>query len=167
MHTTNKWILLGKWLIRVDAVETDLPQTPADRSSLRRSGRQRNPRIRPHMAWLVHRRRLGLAAAHLPMRIPLRMGRKAASLSISSKKFAAFSIRSKAQSAVTESGTNASRCSKSYFRSSQLKRAVGGPKRSEGLPYRGPVGPSTGSALDGSEVPDAFRLRTGRYHRYK
>ena len=74
------------------------------------------------------------------------MGRKVASLSpLLSKKFVLFSMSSNAYFAPMEPGVNPSRCSRSYFSraSSGLKRAVGGPKRSEGLPYRGPLGTST------------------------
>jgi hypothetical protein len=70
--------------------------------------------------------------------------------SSSSKKPAALAMKAKARLTPTESGANASRCSRSYLKraSSGLKRAVGGPKRSEGLPYRGPVGFSTASLTE-------------------
>jgi len=62
----------------------------------------------------------------------------------------AFSMRLKARVAPTESGVSPLRLSRSCFKraSSRLKRTVGGPKRSEGLPNRGPLGLSTASLME-------------------
>lgn len=68
------------------------------------------------------------------------------SLSSSSpKKLVALVTSLKASSNIAGSGVNYSKCSKLYFKSvsGSLKSAVGGPKWWDGLPYRGPLGPST------------------------
>jgi len=67
---------------------------------------------------------------------------KAGSFVSSSAKSAAWVMKSKAWSNIGGSGEYDSRCSRLYIKSANglLKSAVGGPKRWEGLPYRGPAG---------------------------
>ena len=63
-------------------------------------------------------------------------------LSSSPKNSVELVIRSKARSNVPWFGVNDSRCPRLYSKSASgsLKSDVGGPKRWEGLPYRGPWG---------------------------
>ena len=90
----------------------------------------------------------------------------------SSKKSVAVVTRLKAGSIVAEGGVSWSRCSRSYFKRAKLlsKRTVGGPKRSEGLPYRGPVPLVTVALIaavlltdsEGENVPARVRENTSR-----
>ena len=83
-------------------------------------------------------------------------------LSSSTKKSVELAISSKARFNVSRFGVNDSRCPRLYSKSASgsLKSYVGGPERSEGLPYRGPRGPIVASltaeaflTLSDGEVP--------------
>ena len=81
-------------------------------------------------------------------------------------------MNSRARSKVVASGVKSSRCSRSYLKpaSALLKRAAGGPNRSEGRPYRGPLGSVTVSLMaekvltqsDGEVTPPRARQNSSR-----